>query len=253
MRGLSITTLRLRVEAKLKIAATIGKGMVGYFAFPDWKDYWGGPFNGQHHRLAIFRELQNAFQPKTIVETGTYRGTTTALFASIPEVRVYTIESHPWSYGYSLARFLFAPRVTVLWGDSRKRICELVVSDLLSSPVFFYLDAHWGDDPPLRTELEIILSACPKAIVMIDDFKVEGDAAYGFDDYGAQRQLCITHIQPVLAKFHPVVLFPSGSGETESGARRGCVVLLNPERIAEANSFSTLRRYDPSNDASTHL
>jgi hypothetical protein len=29
----------------------------------------------------------------------------------------------------------------------------LVVSDLLSSPVFFYLDAHWGDDPPLRRQI----------------------------------------------------------------------------------------------------
>jgi len=226
-----------------KTTIKVARGMIGYLRRPDQRVSWGGAFNGQQHRLAIFHELLNLFRFRTIVETGTHRGTTTEFFASIPRIHVYTIESHPWSYGYCRTRFFFDARVTVLWGDSRERLCQLTKDGNVARPVFFYLDAHWYNDSPLMTELDIIFSECRDAIVMIDDFKVEGDKYYQFDDYGGMKRLCIEYIKPVVEKFEPSLFFPSANGELENGARRGCIVLVARDFSAQTNSLSTLRRY----------
>jgi hypothetical protein len=228
---------------KLAVVLQVVKGMIGYFRFPDQKTSWGGPFNGQQHRRKIFGELQSFFGFKTIVETGTYRGTTTECFSSMPQVHVYTVESHPWSYGYCWLRFFSRRNVTVLWGDSREQIRRLMKSGDLARPIFFYLDAHWEDDLPLRAELEMILSTWSDAIVMIDDFQVNGDAGYGFDDYGDKKQLNTSYVKNIIDKFNPSLFFPSISGQMESGARRGSIVLLGRQVPQRATSFSTLRRH----------
>src|SRR5262249_13055811 len=110
-----------------------------------------------------------------------------------------------------------------------------------AKPIFFYLDAHWEDALPLRAELEVILATWSDAIVMIDDFQVEGDAQYGFDDYGDNKQLSLSYIKEIIDKFKPTLFFPSVSGRMESGARRGSIVLLGPQLRQRATPFSTLR------------
>lgn len=47
---------------------------------------------------------------------------------------------------------------------------------------FFYLDAHWGAQWPLREELQVILTR-KRAVVAIDDFAVPGHPLHGFDAY----------------------------------------------------------------------
>ena len=229
------------------LASTIkfAKGLIGYFRFPDQKISWGGAFNGQEHRVKVFWELHKTFEFRTIVETGTYRGSTTALFLSVPHVHVYTIEAHPWSYGYCRARFFLNSKVTLLGGDSRENLGRLTKIRELARPAFFYLDAHWDDDLPLRTELETILSTWPDAVVMIDDFEVEGDTQYGFDDYGPMKRINMDYIAGIIQKFSPILYFPSIKADMESGARRGSIVLVGRQHSQRATSFSTLRRHLP--------
>ena len=231
------------ISQSLAVPSKVAKGMIGYLSFPDQKAALGGPFNSQRHRLKIFWELQKAFGVRTIVETGTFRGTTTNFFSSVPHVHVYTVESDPWSYGYCLLRFLCKRNVTVLRGDSREQIRRLMKSGKLARPMFFYLDAHGNDDLPLRGELEIILSALPDAIVMIDDFQVEGDTEYAFDDYGETKRLSLRDLKEIIERFDPEVFFPSLSGKLETGARRGSIVLLGRQLCEGTSRFSTLRRY----------
>ena len=239
----STTSENTKVLNDLSVRLKIAKGIVGYFRFPDQKNAWGGAFNGQHHRLRIFLELQEVFGFRTIVETGTYRGTTTEFFTSIRGSRVYSIESHPWSYGFCRARFFGKPNITLLMGDSRKWICELAKQGALVAPFFFYLDAHWEEDVPLKAELDAIYSLREDAVVMIDDFEVEGDLQYGYDDYGHMRRLDINYIRDILNKFSLTTYFPAARGETETGARRGSIVLVGRQFQDQMNAIPSLRRH----------
>ena len=81
-----------------------GLGCLDYIRKADQQDRWGGPFNGQQFRQRIFADLLHHFPIKAIIETGTYRGTTTALFAETA-LPVYSVESHPRFYGFAKMRF----------------------------------------------------------------------------------------------------------------------------------------------------
>jgi hypothetical protein len=108
---------------------------------------------------------------------------------------------------------------------------------------FFYLDAHWRRDLPLRQEVEEILTACADAIGMIDDCRVEGDTGYGFDDYGDGQAISLEYIWPVSEPFDPRAFVPVVPTEQEAGARRGCMVLVGPATKLPADGFRTLRGY----------
>src|SRR5262249_5741046 len=138
---------------------------------------WGGPFNGQRSRQELFHSLVEKFTPAAIVETGTYRGTTTELLAATG-LPIFSVESNPRFYGFAKARFRRRHNVHVLRGDSRAALRMLFDGPLRwarNHSLFVYLDAHGNDDLPLADELEIVFGACPNAIVMIDDFKVPFD------------------------------------------------------------------------------
>jgi hypothetical protein len=227
----------------------MAKGALGYFRFPEQRAEWGGPFNGQACRIAIFRELHRAYRFDTIFETGTYRGSTTEFLARETRGKVRSVEADPWSYGYCLARFLFNPRVSVDFADSRAFLNK--VRRRNKSPLFFYLDAHWGEDLPLRQELSEILARWDDAIIMIDDFQVPDDANYGCDDYGDGKRLALPYIEPLIGKFRVQVFFPAARGSEESGARRGCAILLGHKVPLPDPPFVTLceYRFEPSADA----
>jgi hypothetical protein len=238
-----MTTIPRAFQDRLAIPFAAVKGFAGYFRFPNQRDSWGGPFNGQRHRTKMFHELQQKFNFRTIVETGTFRGTTTELFASVPGAQVYTVEAHPWGYGYCRARFFRHSNVTVMLGDSRVALRALSLC-VLSAPIFFYLDAHWNDDLPLADELEIIFGNWDDAIVMIDDFKVEGDHNYAFDDYGGGKALCIDYIRPVIREYNPLLYFPAVRAEEETGSRRGSIVMLGCG-VKPPPQFATMCRCTP--------
>jgi hypothetical protein len=74
------TTFDPAARAKRVLRSLLGEqiiGMIDYIRSPDRGAAWGGPFNGQPVRQALFREIIATMRPQGIVETGTYLGTTT--------------------------------------------------------------------------------------------------------------------------------------------------------------------------------
>jgi hypothetical protein len=228
-------------SSRIKSSIRVAKGMIGYFRFPEQRAEWNGPFNGQKLRVGIFRELHRTYRFATLFETGSYRGSTTEFLAAETGAMVRTVELEPWSYGFCRARFLWHPRIRVELGDSRKILKHLVCGG--SGPSFFYLDAHWGEDLPLSEEIDQIFRRWNDAVIMIDDFRVPDDAHYGFDHYGTDKELALDYVLPAVRRFQARVYFPAAPGLEESGARRGCVVLIGREVPLPAQSFRTLRKY----------
>jgi hypothetical protein len=103
-----------------------------------------------------------------------------------------------------------------------------------AEPCFFYLDAHWLNDLPLLDELHEIRQGWSDFAALIDDFRVEGDDGYQFDDYGAGKTLELSLLAgvPELADLN--VFWPAASSTEETGARRGWVVVASPGTVAEA-------------------
>lgn len=204
-----------------------------YHLSPQLNSRWGGPFNGQALRQQLFEELVGKIPFAAIVETGTFRGTTTDYMHRTLRVPVFTVELHPQYAGYAKARFRGNDLIKVCNDDSRaflKRLSE--DPGLRGKQVFFYLDAHWGEDLPLLEEVEIILSTWPRSVLMIDDFKVPGDEGYGYDNYGPGRALTLEYLRP-LKHLGFAAFFPSRGAASETGRKRGCVVLARAADLVE--------------------
>lgn len=202
-------------------------GYLDYHRFPERKHAWGGPFNGQKSRAALFRAIMEDLSPLAIAETGTYLGTTTDFLAETG-LPVYSVEGDPRAYGFAKARLRKRRNVTLLRGDSRVALAKLLDEQLRSITdftLFFYLDAHWNADLPLAGELNIVFGRCPRAVVMVDDFEVPGDPGYGYDDYGPGKKLTQDYIAPVVAMYGLGAFYPATPATEESGERRGCIVL----------------------------
>jgi len=223
-----------------------GLGYLDYIRKSSAWDKWGGPFNGQQFRQRIFFDLINQFPVKAIIETGTYRGTTTTLFATTP-LPVYSVETHPRFYAYSKMRFRHQRNKVHLYNNDSRAFLTMLSKDPVvpKEAVFFYLDAHWKDDLPLREELEIIFTYWQRPIVMIDDFQVP-DSDYNFDDYGPGKTLNLDYLQPVITAYNISVFFPAVDVAEETGVKRGCVVLCQEKTGTEIEeSISSLQVYPP--------
>jgi hypothetical protein len=204
-------------------------GMIDYYRHPEWRDAWGdgSPFNSQKLRREIFLSLCNVFRIEAVVETGTHVGMTTEFIARTLPVPIFTVEYNRRIYGFAKIRLFQYSNVKLYKGDSCSFLRKLFnLKLLLDGPVFFYLDAHWGNNLPLAEELKIIFENCTQAIVMIDDFQVPWDPGYGFDDYGKGDALTSEYIAPVVSRFGLERFYPSVKSEEETGKKRGCIVLV---------------------------
>ncbi|MEM9265151.1 MAG: hypothetical protein AAGA46_06470 [Cyanobacteria bacterium P01_F01_bin.13] len=224
--------MELLEKAMNKILGQANLGRLDYFRYPDMQSSWGGPFNGQKFRQRIFFDLLYHCPIKAIVETGTFRGTTTAMFAATM-LPVYTVERSPRFFNYSKTRFVFNRQNLFLYqNDSRSFLRELSEDDSVpKEDVFFYLDAHWKNDLPLREELDIIFSNWKRSIVMVDDFQVP-NADYKYDDYGIGKTLNLDYIESVVLTHNLSVFFPAVNSSEETGAKRGSVMIC-PELLGE--------------------
>jgi predicted O-methyltransferase YrrM len=189
---------------------------------PQLWDSWGGPLNGQRGRQALLRDIVRRVSFKYVVETGTYRGVTTQFLADVSGLPIHSCERAPRYFEYSRRR-LANRDVHLELADSRAFLSQLHVE----LPALFYLDAHWGDQLPLRDEVAIIAQRWNAAVVVIDDFRVKGDDGYGYDDYGPGRVLDES-LLPMQYLSNWVLAYPALGSDAETGARRGCAVLVSP-------------------------
>ena len=196
------------------------------------------PFNGQALRRELFEELFLKFNFKSVVETGTFKGWTTAYLAQFTKVPVYSVDINVLYYLYSRLSLRRYDNVRLFNGNSIKFLKKLQNDKAFPKEnVFFYLDAHWNKNLPLKDELSLILSSWKRSIILIDDFKVPRDEGYAFDVYNGET-LDVDYIEKIsLKKFN--IFWPAYSSRLETGARRGAVILSTPDM--PHSEFSTLR------------
>ena len=245
-----LTPVRPRAAARNLVRRWLGDerlGMLDYWCRPKWREPWGGPFNGQAFRQRIVAELCSRVAFAAIVETGTYRGSTTAHLWRTTHLPVHSFEAKPRDHGFARARLWRAGGVHLYLGDSRAGIKALAGSAARpTGPVFFYLDAHWREDVPLCEEVALAFRHWYQAVAMIDDFAVPDDPGYGFDEHDPGQALTLARLGPWAAP-PTAVWFPACASSAETGARRGCAVLVrDAELIRRIDAMRTLRRWRPS-------
>ncbi|MDL2334504.1 MAG: hypothetical protein QFC55_00550 [Chloroflexota bacterium] len=194
-----------------------------------------GPFNGMRQRTAAVGAMFAAIPFGTVIETGTYRALTTRHLSTLTGAPIATIEVNPSYYRFAQGRLSKLPQVHQFLGKSPAVLEQLRVDPAWhAEPVFFYLDAHWLHDLPLLDELAVVRRGWTSFVALIDDFRVDGDDGYFYDDYGPGKALILPLLakDPGLADLH--VFWPNARAADETGARRGWVVLASPGDVTDA-------------------
>jgi hypothetical protein len=235
--------MRLEAEAMYRRAKKlVPPGLVGRIDLfrPDLRSSWGGPLNGQERRRDIVRELARTVAFERVIETGTYRGSSTEFFVAVFGTPVATVESSTRYFTYSKYRLSVHPNVSLTLGDSRQFLRMLAESSGRDGEtVFVYLDAHWYDDLPLADELRLVAAGWKRGVVMVDDFQVPGDDGYTYDDYGPGMALVESYL-PEKELSGWSLFYPSARSGEETGLKRGCCVLVS-ESLVEQISGRALR------------
>lgn len=218
-------------------------GMLEYYRRPELRAGWGGPMNGQRERQRMVVALLQRLPPDAIVETGSYRGTTTAFLARRTRRPVFTVECDQRMFGFTLAAVADFQHVRCFLGDSRRLLTHLAADPALrGQSLFCYLDAHGAGDLPLAAEVDHIFTHWPRSVVLIDDFKVPDDSGYGYDNYGPGHVLTLDYLAPSIARFGLHTFFPAAPATQEIGGRRGCVVLgADADVVAALRTVAGLR------------
>jgi hypothetical protein len=71
------------------------------------------------------------------------------------------------------------------------------------------------------------------SLVMIDDFRIPDDDAYGYDDYGQGKCISLEYLKPVIDKHQLFAYIPNYPALEESGERRGWVILVKNKNSNE--------------------
>jgi hypothetical protein len=198
---------------------------------PQARQGFRGPLNGQIIRQKIFTGLDKLFRFDAFVETGSYLGTTTEMFATY-ERPVFSCENQPSYFYRAAARCAPFKGVTLTLEDSRTFLKEFTAAHAASFTIpFIYLDAHWYDDLPLPEEIEIVAQAFPNFVIMVDDFQ-HPYFAYGYDKYPTGIELTLDYLLPRLTMRDQLeFLFPVHPEHLETGPRRGTLVVV-PKGLA---------------------
>lgn len=203
---------------------------------PGYRRRWGGPMNGQERRRRIVTDLFREIAFDEIVETGTFRGSTTKWLSDVSDLPVMSVETEERFYLFAEAMCRDIPSVEILHGDSRELLRRLIARDGKRT-TFFYLDAHWNEDVPRHAELRMIHDHWTQAVIMIDDFQVPGDEGYGYALYGG-KPLDETYL-PDLGDWQ--MFYPSVPSAQETGARRGYAIFASPDLANTVAGIAGLR------------
>jgi predicted O-methyltransferase YrrM len=208
---------------------------------PELQYRWGGAFNGQAERCATFLEMIAALKPAALIETGTYRGTSTEFMARHFTGPIHSCEVDRRCFQGTRRKLARFPQVELAQSDSRPFLRYVLARLKPAAPLLVYLDAHWWDDLPLAEEIEIILGSGHDAAIMIDDFEVPDDPGYTFDDFGPGKRFCLDMLAFMADRPEPL-FYPRARSEAETGSKRGAVVLSTGPRVTAALSVVTRLR-----------
>ncbi|MGV9679183.1 hypothetical protein ACWDSJ_28210 [Nocardia sp. NPDC003482] len=155
----------------------------------------GGPFGFDIQAALQFDFIVKSYGISHILETGCCLGDTTEFLArNYPSLPIWTCDVNRQYADFVGTRLKEFSQVHIAHGDS----AELLPAALAQTDVpLVYLDAHWGEQWPLTTELNSIT----RGVVVVDDFDID-DPRFGFDVYdGVACDLeLIRHARPDLRK-----------------------------------------------------
>lgn len=219
------------------------RGLADYWSRIHGKFYpWGFAMNGQTSRLEAVRQIIYAAGIDRIVETGTFRATTTEWFAQFG-LPVETVEFNERFFSFSKARLSKFSNVEIVLNSSVPFLATRAQHASKNDRHFFYLDAHWKNHLPLREELQIIFANHMNSIVLIDDFNVIDDAGYRYDNYGPDKALTLDYIERSSLPAH-YSFYPATSSKQETGMKSGWIVLTANSEMAEClRSIVLLRNF----------
>lgn len=162
----------------------------------------------------VFQLVGKEAQVSSIVETGTYLGSSTSFMAEkFPSLKIHTCEIESKNYKKAKTNLKKFPNVKIYKGHSPKFLEYLIERNLLGEKPLFFLDAHWWDNWPLEEEIKIITHNLKSAVIIIDDFKVPDKKQFKFDFYG-EKECSLDLIKPKMNKKNKYnLLFPDYSAE----------------------------------------
>jgi len=130
----------------------------------------------RRHLLEVMRERRH----RTFIESGTYRGDTTAFFLPHAE-RLITVEVDDDLFRRARARFAGEPKITVVQGDALVEIPRIVEAE--AEPAMIWLDGHYSggvtgrgvEDEPALAIIERLGKIAPAGTtIVVDDLRLFG-------------------------------------------------------------------------------
>ncbi len=147
----------------------------------------------QEVKMATIAHYMRVYNLQCFVETGTFKGQTSAAVAETG-AKVITIELSQELHERALRTFASSPNVTCLQGDSGE-LLESVLSDL-QQPALLWLDGHYSGGVTARSDkftpvIDELIAAYHHAtlphVILIDDARCFGEKIY--KDYPAMVDL----------------------------------------------------------------
>jgi len=139
----------------------------------------GGPFGFDIAVALMTDQLIRGGACDAVLETGCFLGDTTDYLARrYPGLPVWSCDIDAGSAGFTASRVAGYANASVTCEDSPQMLRRAFGE--FSRPLAF-LDAHWGPDWPLATELDIVVAS--EGIAVVHDFDI-GHERFSFDAYG---------------------------------------------------------------------
>ncbi len=166
-------------------------GFYKYLQYLNWIKRGRTPPTPPHLKTDLIKKLASEYSINTLIETGTYLGTT-AQTVKNNFSRIFTIEINHKLYQRAKRKFRKNPNIYIKQGDSSKILPKVLKK--INSPCLFWLDAHYSGGitakgklaTPIISELQTILNhRIKKHLILIDDAR----DYKGKDDYPTIYQL----------------------------------------------------------------
>jgi cephalosporin hydroxylase len=205
-----------------------------------YMDNWSSlPFNGQVRRMRLISGLSLDLEIGTVIETGTYLGSSTPYLARIFNCRTYSVEIDPFFARRAKNRFENNHKdldIELIVGDSAQKIREILLNVSKSDSIFAYLDAHWLDAIPTEEELNALIEWGGDWLAVIDDFQIEADSGYKFDSY----ESVVIGLNLIPMDTNLEVWVPRDDSKLETGVRSGTGIIFSSKSHRERVSPSLI-------------
>jgi len=199
--------------------------------------------NNQERRSELMKEIIDNFKPNIIIETGTYQGHGSRWFSENSNADIFTVDNDPQFYNESKESLADVPRIKLALSNSVDWLIGISTDpEFTQKSTLFYLDAHWGAYLPLADEISVITKNWSNYIITIDDFFVEDDHGYGFDDYGPGKRID----KSIIPRWENeesrlFAYYPKAHSSTETGYLRGTMVLSTIKNKDLLDSLTFIR------------